>query len=193
MLSDRFTYPHYLIRKKFFSLFGSKFHIYDPDGNLVFYSRMKPLRLREDIRLYTGEDMRNEVLSIKARNIIDFSATYDVIDARINEKVGALKRRGFKSVLKDEWIFLDNEDREIGFIKEDSRLFAFLRRFITNIIPQEFHGYVKGTPVCTFKQHFNPFVLKISADFSGDVNGLLDKRLGIAAAVLLCGIEGRQR
>jgi uncharacterized protein YxjI len=193
MSDDRVSHSTYLVRKKLFSLLGSKFHIYDPDGNLVFYSKMKPLRLRENIRLYTGEDMRNEVLSIKARNIIDFSATYDVIDARINEKVGALKRRGFKSVLKDEWIFLDNEDREIGFIKEDSRLFAFLRRFITNIIPQEFHGYVKGTPVCTFKQHFNPFVLKISADFSGDVNGLLDKRLGIAAAVLLCGIEGRQR
>jgi hypothetical protein len=183
----------YLVRKKLFSLFGSKFQIYGPEGELVLYSRMKPLRLREDIRLYTDEDMRNEVLSIKARNIIDFAATYDVMDAISKEKIGAVKRRGFKSILKDEWIFLDNEDREIGFIKEDSRLFAFLRRFITNIIPQEFHGYVKGTPVCTFKQLFNPFVLKIRADFSGDVNGLLDKRLGIAAAVLLCGIEGRQR
>jgi len=193
MSDDRFSHSTYLVRKKLFSLLGSKFHIYGPDGQLVFYSKMKPLRLREDIGLYTGEDMQNEVLSIKARNIIDFSATYDVIDSGSREKIGALKRRGFKSILKDEWILFDNEDREIGFIKEDSRLFAFLRRFMSNMIPQEFHGYVKGTPVCTFKQHFNPFVLKISADFSGDVNGLLDKRLGIAAAVLLCGIEGRQR
>ena len=61
------------------------------------------------------------------------------------------------------------------------------------ITPEEFHAYVKGRQVCTFKQRFNPFVLKISADFSEDVNGLLDKRLGIAAAVLLCGIEGRQK
>ncbi|HWP90578.1 MAG TPA: hypothetical protein VNN20_00045 [Thermodesulfobacteriota bacterium] len=193
MSDDRFSHSTYLVRKKLFSLFGSKFHIYGPDGEVVLYSRMKPFKLWEDISLYTGEDMQTEVLSIKARNIIDFAAAYDVMDVISKERIGALKRKGFKSILKDEWIFLDNEGREIGFIKEDSRLLAFLRRFITNIIPQEFHGYIKGTPVCTFKQLFNPFVLKIRADFSGDVNGLLDKRLGIAAAVLLCGIEGRQR
>jgi uncharacterized protein YxjI len=193
MSDDRFSHSTYLVRKKLFSLFGSKFHIYGPDGEVVLYSRMKPFKLWEDISLYTGEDMQTEVLSIKARNIIDFAAAYDVMDVISKERIGALKRKGFKSILKDEWIFLDNEGREIGFIKEDSRLLAFLRRFITNIIPQEFHGYIKGTPVCTLKQLFNPFVLKIRADFSGDVNGLLDKRLGIAAAVLLCGIEGRQR
>jgi uncharacterized protein YxjI len=193
MSDARFSHSTYLVRKKLFSLLGSKFHIYGPAGELVLYSRMKPLRLREDIRLYTGEDMQTEVLSIKARNIIDFSAAYDVMDAMNKEKIGAIKRRGFKSILKDEWIFLDDKDREIGFIKEDSRLLAFLRRFITNLIPQEYHGFVKGAPVCTFRQLFNPFILKIRADFSGDVNGLLDKRLGIAAAVLLCGVEGRQR
>lgn len=193
MLSDGFMHSTYLVRKKILSLFGSKFHIYDPNGNLVFYSKMKPFRLREDIRLYTGEDMQNEVLLIKARTILDFSTAYDVIDSKTSEKVGTLKRSGFKSVLREEWIFMDAEEREIGFIKEDSRLLTLLRRFLTNMIPQEFHGFIRGTPVCIFKQHFNPFVLKISADFSLDVNGLLDRRLGIAAAVLLCGIEGRQR
>lgn len=192
MLSKSFMHSTYLIRKKILSLFGSKFHIYDPGGNLVFYSKMKPFRLREDIRLYTGEDMETEVLVIKARNILDFSTAYDVIDSKTSEKVGALKRRGFKSVFMDEWVFMDAGDREIGFIKEDSMLFAFLRRFITSLVPQEYHGFVSGTPVSTFKQNFNPFVLKIRADFSQDTNGLLDKRLGIAAAVLLCGIEGRQ-
>jgi hypothetical protein len=88
---------------------------------------------------------------------------------------------------------MDAEDREIGFIREDSMLFAFLRRFLTNLIPQEYHGFINGTRVSTFKQNFNPFVLKIRADFSEDVKGLFDKRLGIAAAVLLCGIEGRQK
>jgi Uncharacterized conserved protein len=192
MASDRFMYSKYLVRRKIFSLLGTKFHIYDPNGEVVFYSKMKSFRLREDIRLYTGEDMRTEVLMIKARRILDFSAGYDVIDSEANEKVGALKRRGFKSVLKDEWIFMDAGDREIGLVKEDSMILAFTRRFVTNVIPQGYRGYINGTPVCTFKQSFNPFVLKVTADFSEDINGLLDKRLGIAAAVLLCGIEGRQ-
>ncbi len=192
-MSARFLHQNYVVRKKVFSLFGSKFHIYDPDGNLVFYSRLKPFRLREDIRLYTGEDMQTEILVIKARTIFDFSTTYDVIDSKTGGKVGALKRRGFKSLVKDEWIFLDAEDREIGFMKEDSMLFAFLRRFLTNLIPQQYHGFIGGMQVCTFKQNFNPFVLKIRVDFSADIQGSLDRRLGIAAVVLLSGVEGRQQ
>lgn len=94
MLSKSFMHSTYLIRKKILSLFGSKFHIYDPGGNLVFYSKMKPFRLREDIRLYTDEDMETEVLVIKARNILDFFTAYDVIDSKTSEKVGALKREG---------------------------------------------------------------------------------------------------
>jgi hypothetical protein len=46
--------------------------------------------------------------------------------------------------------------------------------------------------VLTFQQNFNPFLAKIDLDFSSDVNGLLDRRLGIAAAILLCAIEGKQ-
>ena len=193
MLSDRFMHSTYLIRKKILSLFGSKFHIYGPNGGLLFYSKMKPFRLREDIRLYTGEDMQDEVLSIKARTMFDFSTAYDVIDSKTDERVGALKRRGFKSAIRDEWILMGGEGGEIGSIKEDSMFFALLRRFLTRLIPQEYSAFVGGTEVCTFKQNFNPFVLKIRADFSQDNNGLLDKRLGLAAAILLCGVEGRQK
>jgi hypothetical protein len=51
---------------------------------------------------------------------------------------------------------------------------------------------MRGVPVCSFKQNVNPFVMKISLDFSADVNRLLDRRLGLAAAILLCAIEGKQ-
>lgn len=139
--------------------------------------------------------MCREVLTIKARQIIDISAAYDVIDPTTNTtntKVGALKRKGLKSILKDEWIIMDAEDREIGFIKEDSTLLALIRRFLTNLIPQKYYGELKGEQVCLFKQNFNPFVMKINLDFSMDRKGLLDRRLGIAGAVLLCAIEGKQ-
>jgi hypothetical protein len=51
---------------------------------------------------------------------------------------------------------------------------------------------VNGFQVCWFRQNFNPFVMKVNLDFSMDSAGLLDRRLGIAAAVLLCAVEGRQ-
>jgi uncharacterized protein YxjI len=193
MTSDGFSHSTYLIRRKIFKVFGGAFHIYGPTGQLAFYSRLKAFKLKEDIRLYTGEDMKTEALVIKARQVLDISATYDVIDPSTNQEVGALKRKGLKSILKDEWIFMDTNDREIGYVKEDSTVLALVRRFLTNLIPQTYHGDIDGSQVCTFKQNFNPFVMKITADFSPDINGLLDRRLGIAAAVLLSAIEGRQQ
>lgn len=191
-IPEAFTHESYLVRRKILKLFGAAFHIYDPNGKVVFYSKMKAFKLKEDIRLYTGEDMQTEVLTIIARHIIDFSAAYDVIDPATNTKVGVFKRKGLKSILKDEWIIMDAEDREIGFIKEDSMLLALIRRFLMNIIPQKYYGELGGEKVCLFKQNFNPFVMKINLDFSMDRKGLLDRRLGIAGAVLLCAIEGKQ-
>jgi uncharacterized protein YxjI len=191
-LPQVFQHTNYLVRRKIFKLLGAAFHIYDPSGRVAFYSKQKAFKLKEDIRVYTGEDMRTEVLTILARRIIDFSAAYDVLDPRNNMKVGALKRKGMKSLIKDEWIIMDVEDREIGLIQEDSMLLALVRRFLTNLIPQKYQGVVNGRQVCLFKQNFNPFVTKISLDYSMDADGLLDRRLGIAAAILLCAIEGKQ-
>lgn len=123
---------------------------------------------------------------------MDIAGTYDVFDPATNTKVGALKRKGLKSILKDEWIVMDVEDRDIGYIKEDNAFLALIRRFMTNLIPQTYYGELNGQQVCLFKQNFNPFVMKINLDFSMDKGGLLDRRLGIAAAVLLCAIEGKQ-
>ncbi len=188
-----FSYPSYTIRRKVFKLFGGAFHIYNPLGEVVFYSDMKAFKLKEDIRVYTGEDKQTEVLSIKARRILDFSAAYDVVDSLSQQKIGVVKRKGLKSILKDEWILMNAQDQDIGMIKEDSLALALVRRFILNLIPQSFSGEINGVQVCTFKQNFNPFVSKINLDFSEDINRLLDRRLGIAAAILLCAVEGKQQ
>jgi uncharacterized protein YxjI len=189
----RFGQSRYLIRRKFFKIFGGAFHIYDEAGNVAFYSKMKAFKLKEDLRLFTGEDMQQEVLTIKARSILDFGATYDVTDSASGTRLGALRRKGLKSLLRDEWLILDAQDQEVGMIAEDSMALALVRRLLTNLVPQTFTGAVGGTPVLSFRQHFNPFIQKISLDFSMDTGRKLDRRLGIAAAVLLCAIEGRQQ
>jgi hypothetical protein len=192
MTDVRFTQHRYLVRKKLLTLFGSKFFVLDESGNVVLYSRVKKFKLKEDIRLYTGEDMQHELMSIRARSIIDFGATYDVFDSQTGERIGALRRKGMKSILKDEWLILDRADHEIGKIKEDSLLMAMVRRVLTSLVPQTFEVALGANPVAKFKQHFNPFVLKMTLDFAADADFILDRRLGIAAAILLCAIEGRQ-
>jgi hypothetical protein len=191
-MRDRFGHSQYLIRRQVLKLFGGAFRVYDPSGELVLFADLKAFRLREDISVYADEAKLTEILTIKARHIIDFSAAYDVVDVTKREKVGALKRRGLKSLLRDEWVFMDAQDNDIGTITEDSAALALVRRFVANFVPQTFHAEMDGRRVCTYKQHFNPFVLKLEANFSEDSAGSLDRRLGLAAGILLCAIERRQ-
>ena len=192
MSNERYTHDRYLVRKKIFSLLGHVFEVYDDEGNMILYSKQKAFKLKEDIRVYTGEDMNTEVLRIKARNIIDFSAAYDVFDPNTNETVGTLRRKGFRSLLQDKWEILDTVDNCIGTIEEDSMLLALVRRFLSNLVPQAFTVTVNGHAVCHYRRRFNPFILKTEVDCSQDINHEFDRRLALAAVILLTAIEGRQ-
>lgn len=193
MIQSPFSHPTYLLRRKVFRLFGGAFHIYAPDGSLAFYSQQKAFKLKEDIRVFTDESMSRELLVIMARGIIDLGMTYDVFDAAAGAPVGSLRRKALKSILKDEWVFMDAQGREIGVISEDNAALAILRRTVLGwMCPQTYDGTVGGRAVCHFHRNFNPFVSKVTLDFRVDAAGLLDRRLGIAAAILLLAIEGKQ-
>jgi len=190
----RFVHDEYLLRRQVFSLIHTNMHVYGPAGELVLYTRMKGFRLKEDLRLYTDESMSRELLSITTQNVIDFSAAYEVHDTALGERVGVLKRHGFKSMLRDEWTIADVQDQPIAIIREDSPVKALVRRFVDAaafVMPQKYHAEVNGQTVVTFQQNFNPFVKKLAVTFT-DPEHALDRRLGLAAAVLLLAIEGRQ-
>lgn len=191
-MNNKFSDTQYLIRRKVLSLLGAKFHIYDSSGHLALFSQMKAFKLKEDIRLFSDESMQEELITIKARSVIDFSATYDVLDAVTGENLGALRRKGMKSILKDEWIILSSNGQDVGLIKEDSAVLALLRRFLTNLVPQQFNVEMNGTTVTQFQQRFNPFIAKLDVNFTLNTHKQLDPRLGLAAAVLLLAIDGRQ-
>ncbi|RLG14807.1 MAG: hypothetical protein DRN66_00995 [Candidatus Nanohalarchaeota archaeon] len=188
-ISDRFEHRKYLFRRKVFKLFGGAFHVYDEAGNILFYSKQKAFKLKEDFRIYSDETQSRELLTIKTPQIFDISATYNVKDTTTGEPVGAIRREGLKSFLKDEWTFLSNDGHEIGKLTEESMSSALLSRFI-NLIPQKFIISANNREIARINQEFNPFVLKYLMTISEDP--LIDRRLLIAAGILLAGIERRQ-
>lgn len=191
-LSYAFQHRQYLFRRQVFKLFGGAFHVYNGNGRLVFYSQQKAFKLREDFRVYADESQREELLTIKTPKILDIGATYDVRDATTGEAVGAIRRKGLKSIVRDEWIFLSNDGGEIGKLAERSAIGALLSRFI-NLIPQTYViTSADGRKVGEIRQHFNPFVLRYSMEIVEPVPSI-DRRLVIAAGILLAGIEGRQQ
>jgi len=191
-MNSIFQYSHYLLKRQVFALAGT-FRFYDPNGNLVMFSQQKMFKLREDIRVYSDENKTYEVLNIKARQIIDFSAAYDVVDAETNQKVGVLRRKGWSSMLRDEWQVLDANDNQIGVLFEDSMGLALLRRFLLGSwLPQNYDLLFGEKRVADLKQNFNLFRYELNIDMSMDTAKQLDPRLAIAAGILLAAIEGRQ-
>ncbi|HVM07434.1 MAG TPA: hypothetical protein VM345_03140 [Acidimicrobiales bacterium] len=191
--TTRFGHTHYTIRRKVLKLIGGAFTVFDQAGNTVMFADQKGFKLKEDIRLFSGPDMTEELVRIHARRALDISAVYDVIDSKTNVPIGALQRRGMKSVLKDEWWILGDGETQRGAIVEDSMALALVRRFVLNLIPQNFTVTLDGVEVAEMRQQINPFVFKIDLDFSKDPAGRLDRRLAIAAGVLMSAIEGRQQ
>ncbi len=178
-------------RRKFWALAG-KCSVYDQQNNLVCFVKQKMFKLKEDITVYSDEEMQEPVLKIQARQIIDFAAAYDIFDVASGEKLGALKRKGFKSIIKDEWMLMDLNDVEIGTMGEESGIGALLSRFI-NLIPQKYIVKMKADDsiAARFDQKFSFFTHEFNVNFFN--NGeFLDRRLGMGALILLLLIEGRQ-
>jgi len=188
-LNPAFQHREYLFRRKVLKLFGGAFHVYDENGDVVFYSKQKAFKLKENFRIYADEGQTKELLTINTPQILDIGATYNVQDVTTGEAVGALRRKGLTSVIKDEWTFLSKEGQEIGKLTETSMISALLSRFI-NLVPQTYVVLTNAIEVARIKQHFNPFVLRYTMTIS-DENSV-DPRLLIAAGILLAAIEGRQ-
>jgi uncharacterized protein YxjI len=178
----------YVARKDLFNFLGASFRLFDDQDQLVFFVKQKAFKLKEEITVFADEAQSQPRLHIRARNIMDISATYDVSETD-GTVVGAIRRQGMKSIFRDTWLVLDTSGAEIAKIEEDSLLAALFRRFVTALLPQTFGVTdASGKRVAEIKQRFTFFRLTYDVRLDG-----LDPRLGVAAAVLLLAIEGRQQ
>ncbi|HEY6350519.1 MAG TPA: hypothetical protein VI636_14020 [Candidatus Angelobacter sp.] len=186
-----FQQDRFMARQRIFTL-TPQFHFYDLSGNTLAFLRKKVFTWKDEIRIFTDQAQSMELLHIKARKIIDWGTAFDITDSINHQKVGVLKRQGWKSLVRKEWTIMDANDQEIGRIQEDSMFLATVRRYLTNIIPQSYTFAVRGQLVGTARQNWNFFAPKMEVDFSGDPGRMLDRRLVAAAIVLLMAVEGRQ-
>jgi len=186
--AQAFQQDRFVARQKIFSL-APKFLVYDDEHQVLAFLRKKVFSWKDDIRVFTDESQSFELLRIRGRQIIDFGASFDVTDSMTGQKVGALKRRGWKSILRAEWDILDNLDQEIGKIREDSAFRAVLRRLIGRILPQGYTFEIMGIPVGTARHTWNFLVPTVNVDFTPDPEKKFDRRLAIAAIVLLMTVE----
>jgi hypothetical protein len=188
-----FLHDTYLLKRQVLALTG-KVRVYTPAGELGCYSEQKMFKLREDIRVYADENKLSELLWIQARQIIDFAAAYDVYDQTSGMKVGALRRKGWGSIMRDTWEILGPMDQIIGVIREDSAGRALLRRFLLGSLLPQCYDIVQPAErvIGHYHQRFHLFRYELDIAFSVDAS-VFDRRMGMAAGILLAIIEGKQQ
>ncbi len=186
----------YTIRRKVLKLFGAAFHVYDEQGSVVGYCKQKAFKLKEDIKLYTGEDMNDMLLSIQAQSIIDFSAAYTVV-LPDGTALGSLRRKGLKSsFIRDEWTVFDTSNNEIAIIRELGSITPIIRRYLDAIaflFPQKYEltRTADSQVIAVLRNHFNIFISRLGVAIVQEDESI-DELLVLGAACLITAIEGRQ-
>lgn len=88
--------------------FAPQLSVTDSQGNLALYVRQKLWKLKEAIGVFSDSERTNQLYSIKADRILDFSARYNFSD-QMDKPLGAVKRRGLKSLWKSHYDIFDGE------------------------------------------------------------------------------------
>lgn len=191
-LDRTLTQDQYVLKRKLLKLIGGQFNIYDGSGAQVLQANQKGFKLKEEITVCGGPEFKQPLFGIYARQVIDLGATYDVRDLQTNAQIGSFRRKGFNSLVRDEWAVFDANGTQVGIVIEDSLALALVRRLLTNLVPQNYDLVIGDRRYVDLKQNFNPFTYHLNVIFEVPPQQF-DRRLGLSAAILLAAIEGRQR
>lgn len=116
-------------------------YITDAAGQSVLYVKMKALRFKEEVNVYTDDTKSNELYQINADRVIDFSAKYN-FSAR-GQAVGAIKRKGLRSLFKAEYLVSDAADVHSHTITEDNVAVRLMDMLLNQIpIVNMFTGFL---------------------------------------------------
>ncbi len=179
---------NYLIKRPFFSFMDRTFRAFDEAGGLVMFVRHPLLKLREQFRIFADEGMQQPLAQIQARQMIAISFTYDVTDPNDGRWLGTLRSRGLKSILRDTWDLLSQDEQPIGLMTEDGM--SILRRFLP-ILPGHWHVELGGQTVARVDQVFRFFVKEYRLTVHAQ-GANVDPRFLMACALLALMRENRR-
>ncbi len=181
----------YMIREKFWKIFGNKFWFEDVNEKRYGFCEQKRFKLKEDIRIYVDESKSHEWLKIKQKQIVDAWGGYDIVDSQSGEHIGTVRRKFWASILRTRWHLLDAGGNEVGMLIEDSMGYALARRLLLGILlPKKFHIEIGGgTEFVTMRQMFNPFIKKMVVNIPP--SHPLDRRFIAGLAIVIAAIDGR--
>lgn len=180
------TQSHYIIRRKFWSVFERVFRVFTGDGQLIMYIQHPLLKLREEFMVYADEAKTRPLLRVKSQQIIAINFSYEVSDAQTGQVLGSVQKKGLRSIVRDKFIIFDSMGTEIGYAEEQGA--SILRRFFP-ILTSKHAIFVGGQQVAYIRQLFRFFTKEFTVDTQPTS---VDPRFVLAVALLALIAEARR-
>lgn len=167
--------------------------ITDASGQLVMYVRQKLLALKEDVNVFADDQQQRQLFQIKADRIIDFSAQYNIM-AVGGGTLGAVKRRGMRSLWKATYDIRDAAGNDIGLIHEENAWIKVVDAIASEIpflgmfINPAYLIDLRGQTVLYLKKQPAVFEGKFTLDKRGDFSDA-DERLLLNSVLMMLLLE----
>ena len=133
------------------------------------------------------------VFALKAERILDVGGKYQVTDYRA-ERIGELRKLFAESLVRSKWEVWDGAGALVATAQERSLRLALARRLIDILpvpIPYHFDLHAPdGEPIGSVLR-LRTFRDRYVLDLSPDSGRTIDRRLGLALAVALDGLQDR--
>ena len=97
----------------------------DATGEPLFFVHQKAFKLKEAVTVYRDETKQTALYTISADRILDFNAAYQIRDG-LGREIGALARRGRRSIWRARYDILDAEGRSAFRVHENGALMKVL-------------------------------------------------------------------
>jgi uncharacterized protein YxjI len=180
------TQSHYVIRRKFWSVFERVFRVFTGDGQLIMYIQHPLLKLREEFMVYADEAKAQPLLKVKSQQVIAINFSYEVFDAQTGQLLGSVQKKGLRSIIRDKFIILDPLGTEIGYAEEQGA--ALLRRFFP-LLTSKHAIFSGGQQIAYIRQRFRLFTKEFTVDTQPSS---MDPRFVLAVALLALIAEARR-
>jgi hypothetical protein len=180
------TQSHYIIRRRFWSVFERVFRVFTGDGQLIMYIQHPLLALREEFMIYADEAKTRPLLKVKSRQVIAINFSYEISDAQTGELLGSVQKKGLRSIVRDKFLILDPGGAEIGYAEEQG---ASLLRRLFPLLTSKHAIFAGGHQVAFIRQRFRWFTKEFTVDTQPSS---LDPRFVLAVALLALIAEARR-
>jgi hypothetical protein len=185
-----FSFNNYVIKPQGLSI-GGKYRVYDAQNNPVLHVEHKTKWSKpfSTFHIYADEKKQQELLMIQdaeTEALSDYLAVTDMVNG---EKIGGINA-DWKNWFEDAWSIVNVQGETIGLLREKSTGRAILHELTDGVLPQIVYIMLNEQPVAELRQKSVMIGHHLLVDFSMDTAFTLDRRLGLAAAIVVASHQG---